>query len=167
MSPSADNSPSRRSFLFAAAGIGALALTSCTAAPSGTATAPTKTDPLEAVLQSHVALRDAYAAALTAAPSLGTLLTPLHQESVEHVTALAAAMAQQPPHASSPSSGTASSGAGAPPAVDPAGVLTELRTLESSAQKQTTGLAITVTSSRAPLLGSIAASHACHLIVLG
>lgn len=141
-------------------------VTACTGRPAGedvnTKKAP---DPLEAVLTSHTTLRDKYAAALAAAPTLVPLLTPLHAESVKHVDALAAAMARKPPAASRSSEPSGPAGSAKP--VDPAGVLVELRALETATQQQTTTLATTIKAQRAPLLGSIAASHACHLVVLG
>lgn len=165
----ASSPASRRTFLLAAAAACAMVVTGCTGQPVATDETTKKPTPLEVVLTSHVALRDKYAAALRAAPPLSPVLTPLHQESVEHVNALAAAMAQKPPtasHSASHSAVTSRSAAPSAPA-DPASILVELRTLEAAAQQQTATLATTVSASRAPLLGSIAASHACHLVVLG
>ena len=162
---SASSPASRRTFLLAAAASCAMIVTACTGQPAGKDTTKKKPDPLEAVLTSHVALRDKYAAALAAAPTLSPALTPLHEESVEHVAALAAAMAQKPPAANPSSGAQGSAGSTAPP--DPASILVELRTLETAAQQETTALAISIAADRAPLLGSIAASHACHLVVLG
>lgn len=165
MLPSASSPASRRTFLLTAVASCAIVVTACTGQPAGRDATKKKPDPLAAVLASHAALRDKYAAALTATPTLIPLLTPLHKESIEHVNAIAAAMAQKPP-ATSPSSGASVPAVPAAP-TDPASILAELRALEAAAQQQTTALTTTIAADRAPLIGSIAASHACHLAVLG
>ena len=161
---------SRRTFFAVVAVSCGFFASGCTGPPATSASKRTKTDPLEAVLKSHAILRDKYAEAIVFTPTLATRLAPLLKEANEHVAALAAALAKKPPAATSKSSrGGKSSGADpltVSPPPDGATLMTSLRQLDSAAQQATTMLATTIEKQRAPLVGSIAASHACHVVML-
>lgn len=171
---------SRRAFLGAAAVAATLALSGCPAAkkagPPVTSSAPPP-DPLAPVLAAQVALRNQYDEAFAAVPALaaearlGTTLATLRNEVDQHVTATAGAMAVAVPTSSRPATPTPSAGASAtstPPVVPPdtATLLAALLAAEGARAATLAALVPAVAVERAPLVGSMAASAACHVVVL-
>lgn len=171
----------RRAFLGATAIVATLGLSGCPASTRATPPATTSSappDPLAPVLAAQVALRSQYDAAFIAVPALvaevrlGATLATLRDEVDRHVTATAAAMAVVPPASSGADPSTTSSGASpttsaapvAPP--DAASLLAALLAAESALGAALVALVPTVAVERAPLVGSMSASTACHVVVL-
>lgn len=159
---------SRRSVLCAGAAALALVATGCTV-DTPDPPAPPPPDPLEALLEVHTDLLAQYDAAVSAQPDLAPRLAPLRKNIAEHVTALAGAQAIEPPSATATPTdavSTSPSESIAPPPPDPITMLAALRASEVSARTATTEHIAETTVARAPLLGSIAACHACHEVLL-
>ncbi|MEU8007801.1 hypothetical protein AB0B66_42155 [Catellatospora sp. NPDC049111] len=149
----------RASAATAAAGLAGAALAGCDLLDPGPDTPPAP-DALTGLLAGTYALVAAYDAALAADTTLTTLLTPLRETHRAHAEALDAIMSPRP----SPSSFTAPSAA--PVAGDRKAILKSLRTAEVSAAKQAAEACVTTTTSRAVLVGEIAAARATHAEVL-
>jgi hypothetical protein len=153
--------------LAGAAGLsGAAALAGCTGGPANPAPSPSP-DPLAPVLSGTEALIDLYAATSAAQPSLAGRLDPLLAEHRAHAAALRTAMglttASASASAGAPSAGT--SGVTVP--ADPAAALSAVLGAERAAQASAVRDCLASRPEHAGLLGSIAASRACHLEVLG
>lgn len=172
----------RRAFLGATAVAAILGLSGCPASTKATSPATSSgappPDPLAAVLAAQAALRNQYDAAFIAVPALvaeirlGATLAALRDEVDQHVTATAAAMAVAAPASSGAAPSTTSSAgsptASAPPVVPPdaASLLAALLAAESALGAALVALVPTVSVERAPLVGSMSASTACHVVVL-
>jgi hypothetical protein len=111
---------------------------------------------LTAVLAGTLALVARYDATIAAQPTQAARLAPLRAEHWAHVTALYTAMGRP-----APSAAPSPAASGAPPATLPA-----LRTAERTAQSDAVAACLAAPAQYAELLGSIAASRACHLEVL-
>ncbi|MEO6955310.1 MAG: hypothetical protein ABI137_01080 [Antricoccus sp.] len=160
--------PSRRGFLALAGAIVGASAAGCTVGRPGSTGSRTRApDPLTQLLTEHASLRDSYDATIRAIGTLGVRLAPLKSNLEQHVAALAAALARKPPPpaaaASVSSAAAASSGA---PIADPVAAIAALRAAESSLQQKTMSYVPNSAADRVGLLGSIAACHACHQIVL-
>lgn len=147
---------SRRQLLAGTAVLG-VALAGCTGAPVPAPQPPR--DPLEDLLDEHVALRDQYDSAIPIAAG-DTRLAGLRANVDEHVAALAAALAMTPPSGSAASSASRSDSSSAPPAPpDPATLVASLAQAEGALHAHCRELAIAQRAERAPLLASLTASH--------
>jgi hypothetical protein len=156
---------------------GAAGLTGCTWGGSGKPKPSPSPDPLAPVLTGTEALVDLYAATVAARPTLADRLSPLLAEHRAHAVALRAAMGLPTPSTSG--SGTAAPGdpasrgpaSGPASAVtvpdDPAAALAAVAGAERTAQVSAVKDCLASKPEHASLLGSIAASRACHLEVLG
>jgi hypothetical protein len=127
-------------------------------------------DPDEALKAAAVvreqALLNAYDDALRTAPALAARLAPLRADHAEHLAALSGAASPGAPAtsgaASTPSTGAASTPGGQPPQA----VLHALATLERTAATGHTADALIASRRLAPVLASLAACEASHLVVL-
>jgi len=150
--------------VLAAAGLAGTA--GCTDGSGKPAPSPSP-DPLAPVLSGTEALIDLYAATSAAQPSLAARLDPLLAEHRAHAAALRTAMglasASASASAEAPSPGT--SGVTVPD--DPAAALAAVVGAERAAQVAAVKDCLASRPEHAGLLGSIAASRACHLEVLG
>jgi len=150
----------------AAALTGTAGLAGCTDGSGKPAPSPSP-DPLAPVLSGTEALIDLYAATSAAQPSLAARLDPLLAEHRAHAAALRTAMglasASASASAEAPSPGT--SGVTVPD--DPAAALAAVVGAERAAQVAAVKDCLASRPEHAGLLGSIAASRACHLEVLG
>jgi hypothetical protein len=150
--------------VLAAAGLAGTA--GCTHGSGKPAPSPSP-DPLAPVLSGTEALIDLYAATSAVQPSLAAKLDPLLAEHRAHAVALRTAMGLASASASAsggaPSLGT--SGVTVPD--DPAAALTAVVGAERAAQVAAVKDCLASRPEHAGLLGSIAASRACHLEVLG
>ena len=154
--------------LAGAAGLGSAGLTGCTLSGSGRPGPSPSPDPLAPVLTGTEALVDLYAATVAAQPALADQLNPLLAEHRAHVDALRVAMglASQSPGSASPARATPTpSGVQVPD--DPAAALAAVAGVERTAQASAVKDCLASRPEHAGLLGSIAASRACHLEVLG
>ena len=149
--------PSRRSVLVAAA---LAALAACTGRK---APRPVVVDPdtalVDAAVSREQALLTAYDATLAAHPQLAALLVPLRQEHLVHLERL------RPPAAGTP---TPSASATAVPAgpKDRRAALAALAGLERQAAAAHGAAAVSASRRVAPLLASLSASEASHVVVL-
>jgi hypothetical protein len=153
--------------LAGAAGLAATAgLAGCTANSGKPAPSPSP-DPLAPVLSDTEALIDLYAATSAAQPSLAAQLDPLLAEHRAHAAALRSAMglASAPASASAGSPSPGTSGVTVPD--DPAAARSAVVGAERAAQVAAVKDCLASHPEHASLLGSIAASRACHLEVLG
>ena len=152
--------------LAGAAGLGSAGLTGCTLSGSGRPGPSPSPDPLAPVLTGTEALVDLYAATVAAQPALADQLNPLLAEHRAHVDALRVAMGLATPSGSaSPARATATpSGVQVPD--DPAAALAAVVGAERTAQASAVKDCLASRPEHAGLLGSIAASRACHLEVL-
>jgi hypothetical protein len=153
--------------LAGAAGLaGTAGLAGCTGGAGNPAPSPSP-DPLAPVLTGTEALIDLYAAISAAQPSLAARLDPLLAEHRAHAVALRAAMglATAPPPASAGAPTTGTSGATVP--AEPAAALAAVVGAETTARAAAVKDCLASRPEHAGLLGSIAASRACHLEVLG
>lgn len=156
------NPHTRRAFLRAALTLTGVAATAGLAGCDLFSPAPTAPPPgsaqhdLDGFLADTVALRDQYAATITALPELSAALTPVHDDHKAHVDALAAAL------------GLAAPSAGAAAAAGPtrAAAITALAAHEKSARDAAITACVAASGRLAPLLGSIAAARASHLEVI-
>lgn len=152
--------PNRRQLLragatTAGAGLAAAALTGCDLLDPSPDTPPPP-DALTGLLAGTHALVAAYDAALAADTTLSPLLTPLRETHRAHAAALDAIMSPRP----SPGAFTAPTTA--PVTGDRKAILKSLRTAEVSAAKQAVEACVSTTTSRAVLVGEIAAARATH-----
>jgi hypothetical protein len=135
----------------------------CTGGPAKPQASPTP-DPLAPVLAGTEALIGSYAATIDAQPTLADRLAPVLSEHRAHAAALRAAMGTPAP------SGSASGEAEPTPSGtipdDPAAALAALVGAERTAQASAVQDCLSSSPEHAGLLGSIAASRACHLEVL-
>jgi hypothetical protein len=159
--------PSRRRVLGMAAaallagGAGA-GLAGCTwGGSSGPGPSPSP-DPLAGVLTGTEALIDLYAATVAAQPSHADRLNPLLAEHRAHAAALREAMGLSAPSGSAHASATASTAVPEDPGAALAAVVGAERTAQAAVVKD----CLAGRPEHASLLGSIAASRACHLEVL-
>lgn len=165
---------SRRRLLGAAVAVvaGAVAvpvLAACGGADGpATALATPPPDTVGTVLDRHRALRAAYTATATEYADLDPLVTPLRDELDEHITALEKAFAREDASDASGSAGSSGASAAPTPPVppDPAAARTALQQAAQAAIPDLTALAGAVDAERAPLVGSVAASCACHVELL-
>jgi hypothetical protein len=149
----------------AAALAGAAGLTGCTWGGPAKPTPSPSPDPLAAVLTGTEALVDLYAATVAAQSTLADRLEPLLSEHRAHAAALREAMGLPSP------SGSARGGApSASPTVqvpaDPGAALSAVAGAERTAHDSAVKDCLSGRPEHASLLGSIAASRACHLEVL-
>lgn len=151
----------RRHIFAGAAGLALLVAGCTTGAPHEPAPAPR--DPLADLLDEHLALASAYAAAITAAPN-DARLPGLAGNVTQQISALAGALALPTPATPSALSDPAES---PQPQSEPAALITGVRDSETLLAAHSTQLALTQTSQRAPLLASLAAAHQCAAQVLG
>ena len=158
----------RRALLAAAAAVttGALAACDLGGDPPEPKYDPTR-DPLMPLLTRTVALRDRYAAVLTAVPALQDRLGPLKDDHDQHVVALAReiGLPERGPFPA-PSGSPDVTGSAAPVPADQAAALKDLTRLEKDARQDAEGACLAAPSYRAALLGSIAACRAGHEAVL-
>lgn len=178
-----DSRVSRRTLLGAAVRTAAVAglsggLSGCVAAPPAPPAqtqTQTRTDPLTPVLLGQQALRHLYQRVLDAFPELVVALTDLQAQTDAHTEALLAAApaaAEQIaatavglPSASASGSASSSIPAPAPP-TDVATALADLKLAVDSAAGSLRAAALAADGDLAALLGSCAASTACHRRVL-
>lgn len=146
----------RRLLALTGAGGLAVALAGCTSGGPTTALATPPPDQLGGVLERHRALRAAYEAAIAGLPDLSGQLEPLRVETDAHVSALEQALARPKADATTPAA--APGGAGE--------ALAALAQAEQAAADELIALVPAAAARRAPLLGSIAASCACHVELL-
>jgi hypothetical protein len=146
------------------AGTGVLA--GCTDDSGKPAPSPSP-DPLAPALRGAQALVELYAATSAAQPSLAAQLDPLLAEHRAHVAALRDAMGlpTAPPSASAGAPTASASGVTVPD--DPAAARSAVADAERAAQAAAVKDCLASRPEHAGLLGSIAASRACHLEVLG
>jgi hypothetical protein len=111
---------------------------------------------LDGFLADTVALRDRYAASITAMPELASRLTSVHDAHQAHVEALAAALGRQAP----PSAGDADAPAGR------AATIAALVAAEKAGRDAAVAACVAASGRLAPLLGSIAAARASHVEVV-
>ena len=153
--------------LAGAAGLGSAGLAGCTLGGSGRPQPSPSPDPLAPVLTGTQALVDLYTATVAAQPSLADRLNPLLAEHRAHVDALRAAMGLATQSSGSPSpTGAPTPSAGQVPA-NAAAALAAVAGAERTAQAAAVKDCLASRPEHAGLLGSIAASRACHLEVLG
>lgn len=171
---------SRRNLLLAAAATAAglsTGLAGCDAGPDETATpVEPSIEALTPVLMGQRRLLDAYAQTLSAFPELTPTLTDLRAQSRAHTDALfeaapaAAAQVEDTPESSDPTAtSSASSAVPAQPMPTPADAPTALAALAQAvgtALDTLTNAALRSESDLAALLGSCAASTACHVRLL-
>jgi hypothetical protein len=152
--------------LAGAAGLGSAGLAGCTLGGSGGPRPSPSPDPLRPVLTGTEALIDLYAATVAAQPALADRLNPLLAEHRAHADALRAAMGLATPSGSaSPTPASTPSGVRVPD--DAAAALAAVAGAERTAQASAVKDCLASRPEHAGLLGSIAASRACHLEVLG
>jgi hypothetical protein len=144
---------------------GAAGLTGCTGGGSGRPKTSTGPDPLTPVLAGTEALIDLYTATVVGQPSLADRLNPLLSEHRAHAAALRAAMGVPTPSGSA--SPTTRSPTGIEVPQDPAAALAAVAGAERTAQAAAVRDCLASKPQQATLLGSIAASRACHLELLG
>jgi hypothetical protein len=157
----------RMAVLAGAAGLGSAGLVGCTLGGSGRPKPSPSPDPLAPVLTGTEALADLYAATVAAQPTLADRLDPLLAEHRAHVDALRVAMGLATPSGSaSPARATPTPRGGQVPD-DPAAALAAILGAERTAQASAVKDCLASRPEHAGLLGSIAASRACHLEVLG
>ena len=159
----------RRRVLAGAAGIAVLLVGCTTGAPHESP--PAARDPLADLMDNHLALATAYAAAIRATPA-DARLPALADNVARHIVALAGALAVPAPEAdelsAAPTATDSAPAEGAPGAGGTAGALvTALRDQETALAAHSRTLALGQKPNRAPLLASIAASHQCAVEVLG
>ncbi|MFI5907290.1 hypothetical protein [Dactylosporangium sp. NPDC051541] len=158
----------RRALLAAAAAVTTGSLTACDL--GGDPPAPQydpASDTLMPFLTRTVALRDRYAAVLTAVPALQERLGPLKSDHDQHVVALAReiGLPERGPFPA-PSGSPQVTGSAAPVPADQAAALKDLAQQEKDARQDAEGVCLAAPSYRAALLGSIAACRAGHQEVL-
>jgi hypothetical protein len=121
--------------------------------------------PLAPVMTGTLALINTYTATIAAQPTLSDLLSPLLDDHRAHVEALRTAMgeAARPP-TSSESPDLPVTGASVPE--DPGAARAAIHAAERDAQTSAVRDCLAAAPPYASLLGSIAASRACHLEVL-
>ncbi|GAA5181835.1 hypothetical protein GCM10023322_17410 [Rugosimonospora acidiphila] len=129
-------------------------------------TSSPKPDPLAPMMAGTLALIGVYTATIAAQPTLANRLNPLLAEHRAHVDALRAAAGGP---SSGPSTGPSSVPSGTGPSVpaNPTEALAAVHTAEQSARDTAVRDCLAAQPRYAALLGSIAASRACHLEVLG
>ena len=153
--------PTRRSVLLVGV---ASALTACS---RGAARPAAAIDPDVALTQSAVAreraLLAAYDEAVVALPALATRLVPLRAEHAAHLAALLSPPVSGSPSPSGPPTQLPVSAATATSA---AATLARLADLERAAATAHTSGAVVASRRLAPLLASLAASEASHVVVL-
>ena len=155
---------SRRAVLVALVGGAALAgSVGCDLLGSDKPRAAAVPHALAPMLSGALSLVDTYTATIAAQPTLVAALTPLLEEHRAHVAALREAMGATAP-SGSPSVATPASGLAV--AGDPAAALAAVRSAEQAAQGRAVKDCLAAPPRYASLLGSIAASRACHLEVL-
>lgn len=158
---------SRRGFLTLAGVVVGAVAAGCTVGRPGSAGSRTQAaDPLTQLLAEHAALRDSYDATIRAIGTLGVRLAPLRSNLEQHVAALAAALARKPPPSAAAASVSSAATSSAAAVVDPVAAIAALRAAEGSLQQKTMSYVPNSSADRIGLLGSIAACHACHQIVL-
>jgi len=184
-----DSRVSRRTLLFVAATSAAAAglntgLSGCESDPARPAvSAETVNDPLTPVLTAQQTLLVGYERTLSAFPEFTVSLSDLQAQATAHTEALrkaapaAAAQVADAPFGSDPSSGLppglpSGSPSGQPvpspaPPADPATALANLARLVDAALGSLRAAALRADGDLAALLGSCAASTACHSRLLG
>jgi hypothetical protein len=134
-------------------------------APTGIAVgggpAPEGEEPLVSMLRGTLALIDSYTGTLTVHPSLSDQLRPLLDEHRVHATALRGALADRRPVA-----GPNPADDLPPVSPDEAAALGALFDVETAATAEAVRHCLAARARDASLLGSIAASRACHLELL-
>lgn len=154
----------RRSLL-AGSAVLAVTLAGCTTGAPKPVPEPPR-DPLQDLLDAHVSLLSAYDDAIAAVPA-DTRLAGLRANTDQHVGALAGALAVRPPSSSAaPGPASGATGPASAPPPDPATLVPALAQQEAAVAAQARELAISEPAERAPLLASIAASHAGASVVL-
>ncbi len=125
-------------------------------------TAAPSAHPLAAILATTRGLVDRYQSTIAAQPTLADRLDPLLAECRTHAEALTAAAGLP---SASPSAGSPSPGDTVP--TDPGAALAAIKAAEQAAQAGAVSACLAASSGYAVLLGQLAASHACHVEVLG
>ena len=152
--------------LAGAAGLGSAGLAGCTLGRSGRPQPSPTPDPLAPVLSGTQALVDLYAATVAAQPTLAARLDPLLAEHRAHVDALRTAMGLATPSGSASATSASPTASGVQVPDDPAAALAAVAGAERTAQAAAVKDCLASRPEHAGLLGSIAASRACHLEVL-
>lgn len=157
---------SRRTLLRATSAVALLYATGCSVGQAEPEPTP-PADPLQAILDDHLALRWQYRDTIDAFPEVSARLNPLLANLDAQVAALAGALALEPPDTSTPptpsaSSGSAASGTPDPGAANPTQALASLAAAEEAAVADLHPLLLATTRQRAPLVGSLIAAHTCH-----
>jgi len=176
-----DSRVSRRTLLLAAGS--AVAAAGLTTGVSGCEAAPVSPDPpteaaidpLTPVLIGQQALVQSYQVTLSAFPQLAVQLSDLQSQTTAHTNALSAAAPAAASQATVPDSGTdppaaSSSMQPVPPPVpppDPATAVSDLARVVDAAARRLRAAALRADGDLAALLGSCAASTACHGRLLG
>jgi len=172
-----DSRVSRRTLLLAAGS--AVAAAGLTTGVSGCEAAPVSPDPpteaaidpLTPVLIGQQALVQSYQVTLSAFPQLAVQLSDLQSQTTAHTNALSAAAPAAASQATAPDSGTdppaaSSSMQPVPPPV-PATAVSDLARVVDAAARRLRAAALRADGDLAALLGSCAASTACHGRLLG
>lgn len=158
---------SRRAVLLIGVSVGAVGISTllagCDADPLAPRTpAPAAVEPLTPLLIAQQALVARYAETLSMFPELAPRLTDLQAQASAHTDALHAAL---PAAAAQARASDAVSGSSSP--ADATAALAELRQAVDRAAGALRSAALRADGDLAALLGSCAASTACHLRVLG
>lgn len=157
----------RLAVLAGAGGLGSAGLAGCTLDRSGGPAASPSPDPLAPVLTGTESLVDLYAATVAAQPTLADRLNPLLAEHRAHADALRVAMGLATPSGSASAARATPSRSGVQVPDDAAAALAAVVGAERAAQASAVKDCLASRPEHAGLLGSIAASRACHLEVLG
>ncbi len=150
--------------------LGLLLVTGCSAAPTPPAPPPPPVDP-DLALRAAAAVREqvllrAYDAALLAAPSLTSRLTPLRAEHAEHLAALAERSRASAAPAVSPTAPPAPAPSPAVPVPDSRTVLAGLVRAERTAATGHAADVAAASRALAGLLAALSASEASHPVAL-
>lgn len=168
---------SRRALLLAtamtaaAAGLGS-GLSGCEAGPAvSPRQTQTPTDPLTPVLLGQQQLQGLYQQVLSTFPELALTLTGLQAQTDAHTRALLAAAPVAAAQVASPGSGSTPRAGSSPvpeplPPGDAATAISDLRTAVDAAAGSLRSAALRANGDLAALLGSCAASTACHALML-